>query len=452
MRVKDNLDKNNVSKKVSEKVPKKVPKKVPEKVSSTLNKVNHKLFFDKTYDANINSFKKVKNRDGNITFKKTDFIIFVILFFVFCVLVSGFVINHEYSKKYTCYDTSNIANEKIGELLDIYREVVDNFYEEVDTSKLVDAGINGMMGFLEDNYSIYMNGKESGEFNEELDGTYFGVGIVVVEGTVVKVYKASPAYLEGIKPGDKIYSINGTKITKDNYDKIASLIYNEKESDFVFLRDDKKINAKMMPKDVDIPSAIGDVIPFPKDNARIGYISISSFTSHSYDDFVEELLYIEKKGFDSLIIDLRDNGGGYLKSAYNISNLFLKEGKVVYSLENKGKKVKYKDDTEMSRDYPIVVLVNDKTASAAEILASALHDSYGAKIVGMKTFGKGKVQTVKSFKNSIVKYTSAKWLRPNGECIDGKGIIPDYEVKYVPGKDTYQEQMNKAIEILLKKS
>ena len=157
----------------------------------------------------------------------------------------------------------------------------------------------------------------------------------------------------------------------------------------------------------------------------------------------------KEKEIDSLIVDLRGNTGGYLNSASNIANIFLKKKQVIYSLESKDEVTTFKDETKQSLDYEVVVLVNQGSASASEVLAGALKDSYGATIVGMKTFGKGTVQTTKKYGGTMIKYTSAKWLRPNGECVDKVGIMPDYEVE-VEIKDNvkYDKQLDKAIELL----
>ena len=157
----------------------------------------------------------------------------------------------------------------------------------------------------------------------------------------------------------------------------------------------------------------------------------------------------KKKDIDSLIVDVRGNTGGYLNSASNIASIFLEKGKVIYSLDSKGEKVAHKDKTKEKLDYDVVVLVNQVSASASEVLAAALKDSYGAKIVGMKTFGKGSVQTTKKYGDAMVKYTSAKWLRPNGECVDEVGIEPDYEVEVeIKNGAMLDKQLDKAIELL----
>ena len=159
---------------------------------------------------------------------------------------------------------------------------------------------------------------------------------------------------------------------------------------------------------------------------------IDKFNQTVYDQFKKQLNSIEKDNIDGLIIDLRNNTGGYLNAASKMAELFLKDGKIIYSLNEKSGNKIYEDKTMESRSYPISVLVNGNTASASEILAAALRDSYGAKLVGSKTYGKGKVQKTSKLSNgTMYKYTSAKWLTPDGECIDEVGLIPDLEVNYL---------------------
>ena len=186
-------------------------------------------------------------------------------------------------------------------------------------------------------------------------------------------------------------------------------------------------------------------------NKKLGYIQIQTFSQTLAEQVKQTLNKIEKDNISGLIIDLRGNGGGYLNAATDTASLFLEKGKVIYSLENKNSLDTTKDETDEKRSYPIVVLVNEGTASASEILAGALKDSYGATIVGKKSYGKGKVQQVKNLKDgSTVKYTTARWLRPNGECVDGVGIIPDYEIEIeiVDETTVVDTQLKKAIEVL----
>jgi len=184
---------------------------------------------------------------------------------------------------------------------------------------------------------------------------------------------------------------------------------------------------------------------------RIGYISMTAFTNTVEEEFQRSLLELESDSMDSLIIDIRGNAGGYLKGATAIANMFLEKGKIIYSLEGKDSTETTYDETEEKRDIPIVILMSEASASASEVLASALKDSYGAILVGTKSYGKGKVQQTRRLEDgSMVKYTTAKWLRPNGECIDGVGLFPDYEVELIQKEDgTWQDtQLEKALELL----
>ena len=189
---------------------------------------------------------------------------------------------------------------------------------------------------------------------------------------------------------------------------------------------------------------------------NIGYLDIDIFSKTVGEQTKKALTSLENSGMQKLIIDLRDNTGGYLESAEDIANMFLEKGELIYSLENKSASADYYDETDEYKDYPIVIILNEKSASASEILAAALKDSYGATLVGTKSYGKGKVQQTYTLNDgSMAKYTSAKWLRPNGECIDGIGLKPDYEVVQTVTQDEngniIQEedtQLLKAIEII----
>ena len=173
-------------------------------------------------------------------------------------------------------------------------------------------------------------------------------------------------------------------------------------------------------------------------------------------NFIIPRFHINSPYETSLIIDLRSNTGGYLSAAEDIASLFLEKGKIIYSLKTKNDELVVKDKTASKTNYKIIVLIDNNTASASEILAASLKESYGATIVGKTSFGKGKVQQTMRLKDgSMAKYTSAKWFTPNGSSIDGKGIIPDFDVDLLVEKDegtktvkVTDSQLNKAIELL----
>ncbi len=411
---------------------------------------------DKKSDAvkkyqNKKSKKKRQKKfvNGKFSLDVLDILIIVVATAIVSCLFTGFILNYQYKKNYH-YLTTEVAEDKnVKEFLDTYTEIVNNFYEEVDKDKLIEAALEGMLSFLQDNYSIYLDKDETDSLSESLDGSYEGIGIVAMGNVVYQVYEGSPADKAGLKEADEIININGTEITLDNYNDIANFLYKDKENTIIIKRDGKEKTFKIEVKEVEIPSVGTDLIMSSDKKKKIGYLKLMTFSSHSFEEFQEELLELEKDKIDSLIIDLRGNTGGYLNAAEDIASLFLAKGKIIYSLENKNKTTTYKDETKDSRKYKVVVLVNESTASAAEILAAALKDSYGATLVGKTTFGKGKVQTMKHYEDTMIKYTSAKWLRPNGECIDEVGIVPDYDIDLRYEENiVYDLQLDEAIKLL----
>lgn len=404
----------------------------------------------KRYQKNKNKKSKQKRYvNGKFNLDILELLIIVVFTALVSCVATGLILNHQYKKNFNYIDTDIMDNKKIVEFLDTYSEIVDNFYEDVDEDKIIDAALEGMLEYLEDNYSIFLDKNESSDLTESLDGAYEGIGIVAIGNVVYNVYEGSPAEKAGILVEDEIIEINGTKISLENYEKITELLYKDKENKIIVLRDGKEYKFSIEVSKVKVPSVSTNIIVSEDKKQNIGYLALTTFSAHSYEEFQTELLELEKDGIDSLILDLRDNTGGYLNVVSDISELFLEKGSVIYSLKNKDEKKVYKDKTKDSRKYKIVVLVNANTASASEILAGALHDSYGAQIVGKTTYGKGKVQTVKQYDDSIVKYTSAEWLRPNGECVDEIGIKPDYDVDLEYGQNViYDLQLDKAIELL----
>lgn len=379
-----------------------------------------------------------------------DILIIVVLTAIVSCVFTGFILNHQYKKNHSIVN-GEVVDKKVSEFLNTYDEIINNYYEEIDKDAMMDAAMSGMLSYLEDNYSIYLNKNETDTLSSTLDSSYEGLGILSMGNVVQSVYKKSPAERVGIKVGDEIISVNGNKINMDNFQDIGKYISNKKENEIIVKRDGKEITYNIKTDKVEVPSTSTDIITSSDKKKHIGYITLNAFSSRSYEEFKNDLKNMEDKKIDSLIIDLRNNNGGYLSVAEEISSLFIEKDKVIYTLESKGKKTEYKDETKEKRDYKIVVLVNKDTASAAEILTSALHDSYGATIVGKNTFGKGKVQTIKYLNGTMVKYTTAKWYRPNGECIDEVGIKPDYDIDLEYSKDeVFDKQLDKAIELLSK--
>ena len=202
-------------------------------------------------------------------------------------------------------------------------------------------------------------------------------------------------------------------------------------------------------KKVEVPSVESKIIE--QDGKKIGYIDITVFSGVTYEQFKNQLEKLEKKGIQALIIDVRNDSGGYLTAVTDISSLFLKKGKTIYQLQDDKKKEVVKDKTKESRSYPVAVLVNAASASASEILASAIKESYGGLVVGTQTYGKGTVQKTKKLSDgSMIKYTIQKWLTPNGNWINEKGVTPTNAVEYEVTSEQ-DKQLQTATELLCKK-
>lgn len=350
-----------------------------------------------------------------------------------------------------------VVDENVKEFLDVYTEIVNEYYEDVDKKEVIQNAINGMMEYLDESYTTYLEGEEATSLIEQLSGQYEGIGVTIKEHAVVNTLAGSPAEKAGILSGDIINDVNGILVVDKTTEEIVDLIKQNKQNVVLgIIRNNEYHTYTMSVTTLKVPSVSYNMV----ENTNIGYIQISVFSDGTAEEVQSSLDKLKKQGMQRIIVDLRNNTGGYLEEAYSTASLFLEKGKLIYSLKNKDETEKYYDKTNDVEKMPMVLLVNKATASAAEILAASLKDSYNADIVGLTTYGKGKVQHTYSLESGdIVKYTSSKWLRPNGTCIDGVGIKPDFEIE---NQVIYDEsdpenviiteiidvQLNKAIELL----
>jgi len=368
--------------------------------------------------------------------KKTKFELWeVIAITLFSSLVMSFCTGYLVYRSSCGKVTSVNGDEYLAELYKAYDEIKSNYYSSVDLGSLVDAGIKGMFSYLGDPYTTYLDKDQTDNLTDSLKGTQHGIGVLInlsdEEKKIIisKVYDNTPAKEAGLVSGDEIVKVNDKLVSEsENLKDITALIKSSDEVRLVIQRDGVDKEYTLKTADFYNPSVEENIIEGANGD-KIGYLQISKFNETAYEQFNQKLNKIEATGINSLIIDLRGNTGGFLSAATKISELFLKKGEVIYSLnEQLGTKVTY-DETEESRNYKVFVLVNESSASASEILAAALQDSYGAILVGTTTYGKGKVQkTNKMNDGTMYKYTSAKWLTPKGECIDGVGLKPDIEI------------------------
>ena len=410
-----------------------------------MKKNNKNGFFSK-----ISDFYQKKVKKSKLKFSMLETVVLMLIVFALGLVIGGVIM---YGKG--IYSSSSIS---LNEFVSTYNEIVDSYYEEVDKDKLLEAGISGMVRYLGDPYSTYMSKDTAEDFNEEIEGTYQGIGAEIKyndknEPTFGRIFESSPAEAAGIKENDRLLKVNGEDVTKKSLSDIANMVKGDKGTEVTLTIMHEKEEKEVVVKRgvVDNISVTSEIIE--KNNKRIGYLYISVFASNTNDQFKKELLKLEKDNIDSLIIDVRGNTGGYLTSVEDMIKLFIKKDEVIYQLKTKNKIDIVKDDTDESRDYPIVVLTDGASASASELLAGALKETYHATLVGTKTFGKGKVQKVTTLSSgALFKYTFQEWLTPNGNYIDEKGIEPDVEIKYEydekkPEKDNQKE---KAIEVISK--
>ncbi len=330
----------------------------------------------------------------------------------------------------------------------------------LDSQKMVWGAIQGLVGSLNDPYSVFFPPQESKEFKEEMQGDFQGVGMEIDIRdkvlTVISPLKGSPAYKAGIQSGDKILKIED-KTTEDmTSEEAARLIRGEKGTSVkltILRKDEEKPIELTITRDViQIP-----VIDTEQKPGGVFVITMYSFSAISANSFRDSLREFISSGAEKLILDLRGNPGGYLESAVDMASWFLPTGKVVAREHfSDGEETIFRSKGYDIFNWPsgkvsFVILVNEGSASASEILAGALQEHGIAKLVGQKTFGKGSVQElIEITQETSLKLTIAKWLTPNGRSISEQGLEPDIKVEFTKedfeaGRDP---QMDKALEML----
>lgn len=322
----------------------------------------------------------------------------------------------------------------LKEFITAYDDLIENYYDALDNKALIDGAISGMYSVVGDPYTTYLDPSSSENLNNSLNGKYEGIGIgyKVEDGTFVikDVYDDTPASEANLAVGDIIFKVNGEETQGKESNIISDALKDKKTAKFTILRNGITFDVSLKARTILSPVTKTHI--FTDNGKRVGYLRLEIFSDTADIQFSNSLNKLEKEGIDSLIIDLRDNSGGYLQVAENIAESLLEKGKIIYSLEGKNESETSRDDTNEKRTYPISVLINNHSASASEILAGALKYSYGAKLTGLKSYGKGKVQERANLTGGTsVKFTTARWLLPNGACIDGVGLIPDLELELV---------------------
>lgn len=348
-------------------------------------------------------------------------------------------------------------SKELGKFYDVYETLVDNYYDEIDKEELIEEAIDGMVSSVGDVYTSYTDTEGVDEFNELVSGVYEGIGCTIQlqeDGVkIIEIFEDSPAERAGLKVNDIILKVDDIEVTATtNVEDLSSYIKTQGTGKIVMVvyRDGEEKTINLTRDKVETPVITTGV--YEKNGKKIGYMSISLFSSVASGQFKNKLKDLEEQDIDGLVIDVRGNSGGYLTTVTDIVAQLLPKGEIIYQIEKDGDREVTKDKTSMKREYPIAVLVNNGSASASEILAAAVKESYGGYVVGTKTYGKGTVQQVKELSDgSMIKYTVENWLTPDGNWIDGEGIEPTnvveldsiyYEEPVVDNDNQLQEALN----------
>lgn len=405
-------------------------------------------------DENIDAKKEI------VTIKKEGFSYPEMVIIMIIAILFGFLIGNvvSFTKKET---TNSSVPSELKEFVDTYNDIVNNYYDKVNKEELIDAGIKGMINYLDDPYATYFDGTSSTNFNQTLEGNYEGVGIEVTldnnKVKITKVFADTPAKKAGIKVGDYITKVNGESVEGKSLSDVVSLIKNakNKEVEITITRDNQEKAMKVTRTTVDMPYTSSKV--YEENGKKIGYLKIEMFSNNITKQVKKELESLKKKNIDKLVIDVRDNPGGYLTQVTEMLSLFMTKKDVIYQLQTKNNKEKvYSTSSKATYNYPVVVLINENSASASEILASAFKETYGAEVVGVNSYGKGTVQKTGDLNNGdTIKYTVQKWLTPKGNWINEKGVTPTKEVKLElkenePLTEDNDNQLKAAIELASK--
>lgn len=337
----------------------------------------------------------------------------------------------------------------INKLMESKKLLSENFYGEISDEKIYDGAMSGMFEALGDPYTSYLDNKQNQEMMEITEGKYDGIGVVIstslvekTDITIVGIVKDSPAEKSGLMLNDKIVKINGEDCNNFSLNEVAEKMKVKAGTNIALSinRDGKLIEKNVMTEEIVFKSVYSENID------GIGYIQIASFDEHTSDEFMEAYNKLRAENVTGLIVDVRDNGGGIYDEVIKIAKVLVPKGLIVYTEDKDGNRKSDNSDGD-GLDIPLVLLVNEESASASEILAGAVKDRECGTLVGKKTFGKGVVQGWYMIGDGTsIKITIAKYFTPSGVCIQDVGIEPDVEVE---NDSVYKDlQLEKALELL----
>ena len=394
-------------------------------------------------------------------------IMLIVITSMLTFLLTTIIMYSKFSSAYTfgANNKTSIKENGLSAALEEFKTILENEYiGELNEEKMLEGAAKGYVNGIGDIYTQYLTVEDMQDLKEDTDGKYVGIGVYVTNDTktnsilVIGLLKGSPALEAGMQPGDIIKKVNGIEYTGEELSKAVSILKGGEgtEVTVTILREDKELEFKIVRRTINIEHIESEML-----ENNIGYIQMDAFNENMSKDFENSFNSLEEQEMKALIIDLRDNGGGIVKEATEIASMFSKQGDTILITKNKKEQEKQtkSERDPITEDLPVVILVNEATASASEILAGALKDNYGATIVGKNTYGKGVIQTVYALSDgSGLKVTTDEYFTPKHTQINLVGIKPDIEVELT--KDEYgiyqtdkenDKQLLKAIEVLKEK-
>jgi len=349
---------------------------------------------------------------------------------------------------------SGFSLEEYMEIKQFENLIKQTYYKDTDDIDFVEGMKKGMVEQLGDPYSRYLNKEEFKRMMEDTAGNFVGIGVYIApnkngEIVVVSPIKGTPAEKAGIKSGDIISTVDGKNYDAKTMNDAVKAMRGEKGKTVVVgILDSKRQykEYKIVREDIKTETVFSRML----DN-NLGYIQIKAFEERTASEFREHLTNLKKNNIKGLVLDLRSNPGGLVDQVTSVADQILPEALIVYSSNRVGEKQYAKSDNKESLKIPIVMLVNEGSASASEILSGALQDNKKATILGVNTFGKGVIQSILEMDKGGLVITTAQYFTPNGNVVDKKGIKPDVKVDYKKTGENKDTQLDKAIEILKQK-
>lgn len=392
-------------------------------------KVVKALEEEKLEQEKVEQGQTAENKTGYIRLKRFHFIMLLFLVVFLSAGITTVALSFGDEKVVT---VSNDRTE-FNKLYEAFDTLKNGYFKKINEQKLINGAIDGMVSSLDDPYSDYMTKEEAQSFHSSISSSFEGIGAEIQEKDghimIVSPIKGSPAEKAGLKPNDLILSVDGKSLQGMTSTEAVTIIRGKKGTkvELSIQRPgmDKPMTVPIIRDEIPIETVYGEMV-----DDKIAKVQITSFSTNTSKELVKTLNDLQKQGMQGLVLDLRQNPGGLLEQAIDISSMFVPKGKIIVKEEDRNGKIKEVASRNAGNpNLPLVVLIDKGSASASEILAAAVKESAGVSLVGEKSFGKGTVQTAADFNDgSNMKYTIAKWLTPNGNWIHKKGIKPDVEV------------------------